>query len=169
MAGSTGDWSAEFHSGKLHRVENLFNRIVADCTTMKGAALDLTTGEIDRRDWVAKAACGIQSMATPRRLEWLGTAETVFGVADRVEITDDVSTRVYDVLPSGVLVSSTYRPKSGEFEATTKAVAVTLALPAKDIFSEASLQSSFVPDQYKQGPAALHPPNDGQAPPERGF
>jgi len=152
MEGSPGDWSAEFHNGNLHRVENAFNRIVADCAKMTGAALDLAAGEIDRRDWVAKAACGIQSINAPLSSEWLGQVKTPFGDADRIRIADDVSTRTYDVLKNGALVSSTFRPASGGPEVISKAREVSAALPSASIFSESSLVTSVVPEQYRSQP-----------------
>jgi hypothetical protein len=152
MEGSPGDWAAEFNRGDLHRVENSINRIVADCVKMTGAAFDLATGNVDRGAWAAKAACGIQSLKAPLRTKWMGRVETPFGTADRVLITDDVSDRTYDVLENGVLVASTYHRISDDLLVLNKASAVSNTLPAGDIFSEASLQESIVPDQYKVEP-----------------
>lgn len=149
---SGGDWSAEFHSGHLHRVESAFNRLVANCATMTGAALDLKTGQIDRRDWVAKAACGIQSIAKPLSSQWLGEAKTRFGLVDRIRITDDASARTYEVMLNGALVGSTYAPISGEPETVSTAIAVSSTLPSNVLFTEQSLGQSFVPEKYKSAP-----------------
>lgn len=167
MNASLGDWSAEFHKGPLHRVESVFNRIVANCETMTGAALNLETGQIDRREWTAKAACGIQSLSNPLEERWLGSVETTFGVADRVKISDDVSTRTYQVLKNGAIVASTYLPKLGANETSSNAVEVSAELPDQEIFSESSLHSSFVPEKFKRKRDGES--NDSQPQIERGL
>jgi hypothetical protein len=56
-----GEWSAEFHSGHMHRVETPRERIIADCKTMTGTYLSVETGERIRGTKVANAACGINT------------------------------------------------------------------------------------------------------------
>ena len=56
--GQVSEWSAEFHRGKLHRVETPLNRLIADCGKQTGTWLDVTTGKRVTSERVAKAACG---------------------------------------------------------------------------------------------------------------
>ena len=55
------EWSAEFNSGDLHRVETPRDRIVADCAASTGTYLSLSTGKVITGPQVAGVACGIRA------------------------------------------------------------------------------------------------------------
>jgi hypothetical protein len=150
------EWSAEFHSGALHRVETPRDRIVADCSALSGTWLSLVTGETVTNSQVAASACGINTNKPFRSARLRGRVEGPFGIVDRVEVADHENVRVYDVTREGVIVRATYAdretPQILALESWT--VALDSELPADDLFSEQSLQRSFVPAQHQSPPTA---------------
>jgi hypothetical protein len=147
-------WSAEFHSGNLHRVEAPHVRIVADCKEMVGTRLLVATGEKLTDPSVAKAACGINANFEIQSAEWLGHHKTEFGMADRVRITDEDTIRTYEVLDNGALATSVYQRRDGQPLVNNWSVVVRDSVP-DDIFSEASLEQSAVPAEFQSAPASL--------------
>jgi hypothetical protein len=148
-------WSAEFHSGELHRVETPRDRLVANCRTGTGFAYSIESGRILEGEWIARTACGIDTNTTFAAAEWKGLVQTPFGPADRIRIVTSELIRRYDVSPGGVLLGTTFYDNSpGETERLVNwAVAVENRLPARDMFDKASLDRSFVPERYKRSPA----------------
>jgi hypothetical protein len=146
-------WSAEFHSGDLHRVESPMSRSVADCKKRTGTNLNLKTGKIISNHTVSNAACGINTNFQFRAVEWLGRHKTTFGDADRVRITDDNSILTYDVLDNGVLVSTIVVDRQGKPLVTNSPIALLATVP-EGIFSEESLQLSVVPEKYRKPPVS---------------
>lgn len=148
------EWGAEFHSGDQHRVETPRDRLIADCKAQTGVALSLTTGKTVEGPFVAKAACGINTNKAFIATEWLGVAQTPFGPADRVRLSDKTDIRTYDISPTGVILRSTYAQNSPEqpLGLSSEAVAVLSELPATDMFDKASLARSYVPDSFKTAP-----------------
>jgi hypothetical protein len=148
------EWGAEFQSDGMHRVETPRDRVVANCEAMTGFALSLVTGKTVKGPSVARAACGINTNKTFTGAEWQGIVRTPFGEADRVRLVDRRDVRTYDVTPAGVIVRTTYAAnKPGEpVFLNSEAVALLSALPAEDIFTEASLARSYVPDRFKTAP-----------------
>jgi hypothetical protein len=149
------NWSAEFHSGDLHRVETPETRAVANCRTRAGAVFSVETGEVREGPDVADAACGINTNVAIVSAEWLGPVETALGPAERVRIVDEAHVRQYDVSREGVLLRTTYSENgaAGDLLLTAEAVRLETALPASDMFDRGSLERSFVPDRYKAPPA----------------
>jgi hypothetical protein len=150
------EWSAEFHSGNLHRVETPKVRLVADCKAGTGFAFDLTTGETVEGEAVAKTGCGVDANTPLLSAEWKGKVATRFGPAERVRLVDSENIRRYDISPEGILLSSVYT-RNGPGEPVlivSQAVALEAALPAEAIFDRASLSRSVVPDRFKRAPAA---------------
>ncbi len=147
------EWSAEFHSGDLHRVENPRIRAVADCKAMTGAYLDIATGKITRDAAVARVSCGISTNAPFKSSRYDGSVQSPFGPAERFTVSDGQQRRTYDVTADGAIVRSYFiLEATGEMTIDQRSVAVLPTLPATDIFDEASLSRSFVPDQYKTPP-----------------
>jgi hypothetical protein len=151
-------WAAEFNSGTLHRVETPNARLIADCREKTGAYLFLTTGEIIRGEKVAEAACGINTAKPFLGMQALGRVTTPYGKADRVRVIDADDIRTYDVTDDGVLVQAAYQNNSGKrpIVLVSEAAGLEHTLPSGDMFSEASLRSSFVPARYRTAP---RPPN----------
>lgn len=148
------EWSAEFNSGDLHRVETPRDRVVADCRAKTGAALSLITGKVTRGPEVAASACGIDTEKKFLRLEMFGRFLTSFGNADRVRIVDLDNIRTYDISDDGIILRTTYQESTEDHPVVLEAEAAGLAreLPATDMFSELSLGSSLVPDSFKIAP-----------------
>lgn len=142
-------FSAEFHRGTRHRVETAVARLVADCATMQGTALFLDTGEIDKGDWVAKAACGVNAAKPIISSKWLGAVETPFGPATRISVTDSDNVRAYDVSPEGILIASTYETHDGKPEVVAHPMAIERQLPEDDIFTESSLHRIVTPSRFR--------------------
>jgi hypothetical protein len=149
------EWAAEFNSGTLHRVETPRDRVIADCRAKTGAALSLATGEIIRGERVANAACGINTDKQFLDMASLGQVARPYGKADRVRVTDVDNVRTYDVTDDGVLVHASYQNNEGKrpIVLDSEATGLERALPAADMFSEASLRTSFVPAPYRSAPA----------------
>lgn len=149
------EWSAEFHSGDLHRVETPRDRVVADCGAGTGTALSLATGEVTEGPQIAGAACGINANAAITGAQWVGPVQTPLGSAERVRILDREHVRDYDVAANGALLRTAYsenRP-GGRLLLTATAVGLEPALPEAAMFDRKSLERSFVPDRYKAPPA----------------
>lgn len=148
------EWSAEFHSGDLHRVETPRNRMIADCRALTGVAIDLETGERIEDAAVARVACGINTNRIFRSALWEREVETRFGRADRVQVVDDEFVRTYDVSSDGILLATTFAENQpdGEIVLAAVTVAVERRLPAADMFDEESLSRSYVPEQYRHAP-----------------
>jgi hypothetical protein len=151
---SANEWSAEFHSGSQHRVETPRNRIVADCVTGAGTYLDIVSGQVVRGPQVAAAACGINTARQIIAAKWVGHVQTALGGADRVQITDSSNIRTYDVSDDGVILTSIYALREPPQPVVLNSWASTLVhtLPNGNMFDEASLRKSFVPDRFKTAP-----------------
>lgn len=146
------EWSAEFHSGKLHRVETPRDRVVADCGTRTGVAIHLETGAVVEGPHVAGAACGINTNGSLTALDWVGSVATAFGQAERIRLIDSEFVRQYDISNKGVLLHTTYTEKrpDGRLVLDAEATKIDSGIPSQDMFDRNSLQRSFVPDEYKR-------------------
>ena len=144
-------WSAEFHSGDLHRVDSSAARLIANCRERTGWGIQLKTGERFEGSRVANAACGINSNFELASAEWLGVIETPFGVADRVRVTDEHNVRTYDVLKNGAILRAVYAAKDGSqnVQVRQETLAVSDEVANLRVFDPATLDQSFVPDKYK--------------------
>lgn len=148
------EWAAEFNAGHLHRVETVEGRVIANCETMAGSYLPLSTGAILTGPRFANAACGIDTNRPMTDQRWLGVVQTPFGKADRVRLIDDRYIRSYDITDRGVIVRAVYRKSTAGNPLVLVQVAVALSstLLSGQLFDEASLQRSFVPERYKSRP-----------------
>jgi hypothetical protein len=148
------EWAAEFNAGNLHRVETPRDRVIADCRAKTGMWLTLATGQVVRGERVAGAACGIKSDKPMLRMEMLGQVTTPNGKADRVRITDADNIRTYEVSADGILVHAVYQANSAASPVVldSNTAGLERKLPATDMFSEASLRTSFVPATYRIAP-----------------
>jgi hypothetical protein len=148
------EWSAEFNRGNWHRVETPRDRMIADCSAMKGIDLSLETGQIVSGPAVAKAACGINANRPIRSSEYLGRQQGKLGEFDRVRLTDAGDIRTYDVSADGVILGVTYAnvDKPEDVTLTMATTGLDHALPDTDMFSPESLGRSVVPDRFKVAP-----------------
>lgn len=146
------EWSAEFHSGNLHRVENPNIRIIANCKTMSGTFIELQTQKRIEGPQVAKMACGINANPKIRSARKIGAKRTAFGKVTVIELTDASERRTYDVTDDGILLGSTIGElgRGGHVWVVNKAIHVSRDIPASDIFSVESLEHSFVAQQFRQ-------------------
>ena len=149
------EWSAEFHSGHLHRVETPNVRLVADCRAGTGTAIQLDTGETTEGPEVARVGCGINTNRSFDRAEHDGVIQTAFGPADRVRLIDEEMIREYDVSKDGVLVRTKFRANSeGQPQILLAETAALLREePDPAMFDLESLERSFVPETYRRAPA----------------
>lgn len=153
--GARQDWSAEFHRGRLHRVETPEVRVVADCAGRTGIAIDLRTGETSSGADVAAAACGVSAHQDVLAAKWVGRRESRFGAVDMIELADSRDKRTYAIDDRGVLVAAEIFPSDGGrlYCVQNEAVAVESRLPEDDIFTEDSLSRSVVAERYRSAPA----------------
>lgn len=146
------EWSAEFHSGHLHRVENPNIRIIADCKALTGTYLNVESGERFDDPSVAKAACGINANPEISSARKLQKKETPFGDAVEIEIIDKSERRTYEVSEDGILLGSTIGDKGegGYVWVINKATHLSRTLPEGDNFSAQSLSRSVVAARFRQ-------------------
>jgi hypothetical protein len=149
-------WSAEFHRGRLHRVETPHIRVVADCAAGTGTLLNVATGRSETGPAPARAACGINSNSPIRNLEYLGRVDSRFGKLDRLRIRDAADERLYAVDDSGVLVASEIFPRdpAAGYCVQQEPLAIERSLPAQDMFSRRSLDRSFAATRFEAAPGA---------------
>lgn len=145
------EWSAEFHSGSLHRVETPRDRLVADCERMTGTHLHVSTGEVVERPEIARAACGVQANSRILSAEFVGQEDSPFGLIDRIELNDPQNVRTYAVAANGAIVGSTIELKDGTVLLASKAVEMLEAAP-QNIFTVESLSRSAVPQKFRTAP-----------------
>lgn len=146
------DWSAEFHSGRLHRVETPDARIVADCDAQTGAGIDLSTGERFTGRHLAQVACGINTARPIVEVSWIGAGQGRFGPVDRLRIVDETVERYYVVDGAGILVGAEIYTIGGRGCLQSEPLAVERSLPAGDLFSPESLDRSFVSERFRRAP-----------------
>lgn len=150
------EWSAEFNSGSLHRVETPRDRVVADCKAQTGTWLSLVTGKIVTGPDVAGEACGINTNRQFIAMESLGRVNTQFGAADRIRLTDWEHIRTYDISADGLILRTIFEQNDSQRVTVLDVETVDLehSLPSQNMFDEASLQTSFVPERFKAAPAS---------------
>ena len=148
------EWSAEFNSGKLHRVETPRDRVVADCQRKTGAHRSLADGTTKTGQTIANTACGIAYDDAIRQIAWLGKFPSPWGEVDRVRLWGAGLIRTYDVTKAGVIVSSTFAPEDnpGKAMLEMRTVALEKRLPKGAIFTRASLARSVVPAKFTLPP-----------------
>ncbi len=144
-----GEWSAEFHSGDLHRVETPAARIIANCRTMTGTIFYIETKKTQSGEKVAKSACGIDANEAVLRAVRVPAIETPFGRSDGVALFTQDMVRTYHVAQDGILLAISYKPYFGGRALTNWAVQVDRSVPDPAMFTEKSLKRSFVPRRYK--------------------
>lgn len=146
--------AGEFNDGVHHRVETPRNRSVADCAAKTATNLWIETGKTFTGPEQAELACGIDTNPVLTSAEWWGRFPSPYGPVDRIRLTSAEVIRTYDVNPDGVIVHEIIaRNAPGRpvvIETTT--LELTRNLPPGDIFSEASLNRSVLPDKYKPAP-----------------
>ena len=145
------EWSAEFNDGVHHRIENPHLRVVSDCQAMAGVFVLPELNERKTGAQVAQESCGIATGVIYTDATYLGVVHTTWGGADRIQLVEKDNVRVYDVTKDGVIVGETWRRNGGDKALTLKqtVLAVVPSVPSHDMFDEASLQTSFTPDQFK--------------------
>jgi hypothetical protein len=150
----TEDWSAEFHSKNMHRVETPLHRIIADCKLMTGTWLDVAKGEFTSNETVAKAACGIDANPKVLSARRTGTVVTPFGKAEGIEISDPFQIRTYAISANGALLAATIsgNDKTRMLWLDNRATHFETKLPNHDIFSKSSLSRSVVAEKYRKPP-----------------
>lgn len=152
--GPVEEWGAEFHSGHLHRVETPRDRLIADCAARTGTGLSLTDNKRFTGPQVAMAACGVNSNKRFVGAEYLGVVQTPFGPAHRIRVADMEDVRTYDIRSDGAIVAAGIAAnKVGKPEVLKAwAAEVSSSLPDPNMFDEASLARSYVPDRLKVSP-----------------
>lgn len=141
------EFSAEFNRGDLHRVETPRDRIVANCRTGWNAHLNVATGVITHDDAASGMACGVYTGDGLLNAEITGTRSSQFGLLQQLKIrTIGGLTRTYEIAPNGAILSEEIIDPAGKPRLLTTVMSLSDRLPSVDIFSEASLARSVVPD-----------------------
>lgn len=145
------EWSAEFNSDNLHRVETPKFRIIADCAHRTGTVLNVETGETSDGPGVAATACGIDATMTITSAALLRSTAGVWGPISnlRIQTKDDV--RTYAIERRGIIVGETIADKAGHTFLKMTAREIRDWVP-HDIFTVSSLQRSVVSDAFKTAP-----------------
>ena len=133
---------------------------MADCQAVTGSGFSVNGGPPPLTGvTAARAACGIDANIPIADFADLGVVDTAWGRADRIRLTNDAISRIYDINKDGVIVGEHwYKNAPGHATVLKQTIfAVTPSVPSPDMFDDASLQKSFTPDQYKVAPAAAIP------------
>jgi len=151
------EWSAEFNSGSLHRVETPRDRVIADCVAHTGTYLSLISGQKVSGPQVAGAACGINTNRQFLAVESLGRVKNQFADADRVRVTDAENVRTYDISDNGIILRTIFETNDDRRLTVldVETVGITGSLPNADMFDESSLSVSFVPERFRIAPKSL--------------
>lgn len=147
-----GQWSAEFHSGDLHRVESGQHRMVADCKQMTASYFDPETLLIIDDNKAARVACGVADLRPIQRGAYLGRASGRFGWVERIRIEDGETIRTYSIDRRGAIVAQTVANSKGQWILRLEAREIRSWVPSA-IFTRESLNHSVVPDNMKSPPA----------------
>jgi len=148
--GTVHEFSAEYNQGDLHRVETPRHRIVANCRTHDAAALNIATGEITHAPEIATFACGMYTNQNLRSADVTGSRQSEFGSVDQIKLVSTDSIKTYEVAQNGAIVAETISDVNGNPELINRAISLSSKLPAGDLFSEASLARSVVPEGLKR-------------------
>lgn len=153
-------WAAEFHSGDWHRLEFARVRIVANCRTHEGFVFRTDTGSVQGNGTIWLTACGIDTSVQIIATDRLPSIPSKNGPLDVIRIKTPQWVRYYAVDRKGVIVRSSRNAANGSASpcGQNRAVAILSGLPAKDMFSRASLTRSFVPERYRTAPKGPPPP-----------
>ncbi len=156
-------WAAEFHSGDMHRLEAEMVRVVANCRTHEGYVLDVKTGETRDSDTAWLMACGIDTSDQITAVDRLPSIPGKNGPLDVIRIKGGEFVRYYAIDRNGVIVRSNRVAPNGSPSpcSQNQAIAILPTLPARDMFTRASLARSFVAERYRQPPKG--PPLPGLA------
>ena len=84
----------------------------------------------------------------------MGHVHTALGEAERIELTDAVNIRRYDVSRDGVLLRTVYAAHAPNRPVVlvVDGVALLPTVPDPAMFDERSLARSYVPDRYRTRP-----------------
>jgi hypothetical protein len=151
---ATTRWVAEFNDGVHHRVETATIRLVAECQAMTGGESVDDGSQPLMGAAAAKAACGIDANIPITDFAYLGVADTPWGRADRIRLSNDELSRIYEVNKDGVIVGENWYGATKGHPAVLKMSVLALApnLPSPAMFDAGSLQTTFTPEQYKVAP-----------------
>jgi hypothetical protein len=142
------EFGAEFNQGDLHRVETPRDRIVTNCRTGWNAHLNVATGAITHDDSVSGMACGVYTGDGIVNAEITGTRSSRFGLLQELKInTVGGLTRMYGIAANGAIVSEEIVDPAGRPRLLMTAMSLSNRLPSTDLFSEASLAKSAVPNE----------------------
>lgn len=99
-------------------------------------------------------ACGINTNRQFLAAESLGRVKGRFGAADRVRLADEENIRTYDISDDGLILRTTYELNNSDraLVLDVETVALVQSLPSQNMFDEASLGMSFVPEKFKSTP-----------------
>lgn len=145
------EFSAEFNRGDLHRVETPRDRIVTNCRTGWNAHLNVASGKITHDDSVSGMACGVYTSDGVVSAEITGTRSSQFGRLQQLKIkTVSGLTRIYGIAANGAIVAEEIVDPAGEPRLIMTAISLSNRVPSTDLFSEASLAESAVPDEMRK-------------------
>jgi hypothetical protein len=148
-------WVAEFRSGGMYRAETAYVRVVIDCRTHEGYSLNVQTSEVSRDDTLYTGDCGISTSGTIESVARLPSInDSRFGPLDAIKVIDATRIRYYQVDRRGAIIRANWTARDGATYpcVQTEPIARLDVLPSGDIFSKASLTSSFVATQYRRPP-----------------
>ena len=144
------EFSAEYNQGDFHRVETPRDRIVGNCRTGWTAHLEIASGRISHGDGISASICGVDPNLVLRSAEITGSRQSKFGPVQHLKIETYGPSRTYEIASNGAIVAETITDLNGVTRLRMKAISLSAELPALDLFSEASLATSVIPDDLKR-------------------
>ena len=153
--GNSDGWFSEFHRGNLHRIENRWVRVLANCVTGDTHIYEISTGQTRQFQDENNAICGITGFGDIESVDRLPSVTIKpFGKLDFIRVTDKKRIRHYQVDLRGVLVRVDWFQRDGSPYPCIIQVPIEVrpALPARDIFSVKSLARTVTPEKFRHAP-----------------
>jgi hypothetical protein len=143
---SSSSTSAEYHRGRLHRIETPGLRMLVNCETGATITYEIRAGRFGRPSRLS-GLCGIPDVEPVISSRPLPAETGGFGRVDVVELTGPDFIRRYAVTRDGILTSSTFTQRRADVRPRVEIVRARIRRGSPDpaMFEEASLARAFAP------------------------
>ena len=151
-------WSAEFHRGKWHRIENRWVHVLANCVTGDAHIYEISTGRTRQFRDEQNATCGITGFGDIESVVRLPSVSVKpFGRLDFIRVTDKKRIRHYQVDARGALVRVDWFQRDGSRYPCLiqEPLEISSVLPSPDLFSVNSLARTVTPEKYRHAPGVI--------------
>ena len=143
---SSSSSAAEYHRGRLHRIETTALRMIVNCETGATVAYEVRAERFGRPSLLS-GLCGIPEVEPVISSRLLPAETGRFGPVDVVELTGPEFIRRYAVTRDGILTSSNFTQRRADVRPRVEIVRARISRGSPDpaMFEEASLARAFAP------------------------